>query len=61
VVDDLVDALFSGGAADFRLRTGAKTLGDGDAHLDETLGLGHGERLRIGVGDDEIDALAGQR
>ena len=39
VVGDLVDRLLGGGAADLRLRAGAETLGDGDAHLDQPLGL----------------------
>ncbi len=56
VIEDLVDALFRGGAADFRLRAGAEALGDMRAELDEPLGLRHGERLRVGVGDDEFDA-----
>src|SRR4029077_10298646 len=37
--------------------TGAKALGHTGAHLDDVLGLGHGERLRVGIGDDEFDAL----
>ena len=38
VIADLVDGFLGGGAADFRLRAGAQTLGDGDAHLDDALG-----------------------
>ena len=57
VIADLVDRLFGGGAADLRLRAGAETLGDGDAHLDEPLGLGRGQRLGVGVGDHELAAL----
>ena len=45
------------GGADFRLRAGAEALGDLGAHLDDALRLRHGQRLRVGVGDDEIDAL----
>ena len=56
VVDDLVDAFLGCGAADLRLRAGAKTLGDMRAELDQPLGLRHGERLGVGVGDDELDA-----
>ena len=56
VLDDLVDALLGGGAADLRLRAGAKPFGDLRAELDEPLGLRHGQRLRVGVGDDELDA-----
>ena len=57
VIADLVDRLFGRGAPDFRLRAGAEPFGDGHAHLDDALGLGHGERLGVGVGDDEVDAL----
>ena len=57
MVGDLVDRLLGGGAADLRLRAGAEPLRDRHAHLDEAVGLGHGERLRVGVGDDEVDAL----
>ena len=32
-----------------------------DAHLHDALGLGHGQRLRVGVGDDEVDALQARR
>ena len=46
-----------GGRADIRLRTGAEALGDLRAHLDDALRLRHGQRLRVGVGDDEIDPL----
>ena len=47
---------FRGGAADFGLRAGAEAFGDLQAHLDDALGLRRGERLRVGVGDEEIDA-----
>ena len=57
MIDDLVDALFGGRAADFRLRAGAEAFGDMRAHLDEPVGLRHGQRLGVGVGDDELDAL----
>ncbi|MND89984.1 hypothetical protein D3C80_820600 [compost metagenome] len=57
MIDDLVEAFFSGSAADFRLRAGAETFGDLHTHLDDTLGLGHGQRLGIGIGNDEIDAF----
>ena len=43
--------------AHFGLRAGAKTFGHPRAHLDDALGLRHGKRLSIGIGDDEIDAL----
>ena len=57
MIADLVDHLFRRGAADFGLRAGAETFGHLRAHLDDALGLGHGERLRVGIGDDEVDAL----
>src|SRR5690606_33575826 len=57
VVDDLVDALLGGRAADLGLRAGAETLGDVGTELDQPLGLRHGQRLGVGVGDDEVDAL----
>ena len=38
-------------------RAGAEALGHTSAHLDDALGLGLGERLCVGSGDDEIDAL----
>src|SRR4029079_15424978 len=43
--------------ADIGLRSGAEALGHLRAHLHDALGLRHGERLRVGVGDDEVDAL----
>jgi hypothetical protein len=36
------------------LRAGSETLGDLDAHLDDAFRLRQGERLRIGIGDDEV-------
>ena len=57
MIADLVDHLFGGRAADFGLRAGAETFGHLHAHLNDALGLRRGERLRVGVGDDEIDAL----
>ena len=47
---------FGGRAADFRLRAGAEALGHLRAELDQPLGLRHGQRLGVGVGDDELDA-----
>ena len=61
MIADLVDHLFGRGAADFGLRAGAEAFGDLRAHLDDALGLGHGERLRVGIGDDEVDALQAGR
>ena len=61
MIADLVDHLLGGGAADLGLRAGAETLGHLHAHLDDALGLRHGQRLRVGVGDDEVDALQAGR
>ena len=57
MIADLVDHFFRGGAADFGLRSGAETFGHLHAHLHDALGLRHRERLGVGIGDDEIDAL----
>jgi hypothetical protein len=57
MIADLVDRLLGCGTADLRLRAGAEPLGDRHAHLDDALGLGHRERLGVGIGDDEVDAL----
>ena len=46
------------GLADLGLRAGAQALGDRDAELDAAVGRAMAERLRVGVGDDELDALA---
>ena len=56
VIDDFVDALLGGGAADFRLRAGAKALGDMRAELDQPLGLGHGECLGVSIRHHEFNA-----
>ena len=57
VIADLVDHLLGGGAADVGLRAGAEPFGRRHAHLDDALGPRHRQRLGVGVGDDEIDAL----
>ncbi len=57
MIADLVDHLFGGGASDVGLRAGAEALGHLHAHLNDALGLRHRERLGIGIGDHEIDAL----
>ena len=57
VIADLVDHFFCRGAPDFGLRTRAETFGHLGAHLNDAFGLGHRKRLRIRVGDDEVDAL----
>jgi len=61
VIDDLVDAFFSGSAPDFRLGTGAETFSDVDAELNDPICLRHGQRLGIRVGDNEVDALKASR
>ena len=61
MIADLVDHLFRRGAADLGLRAGAEAFGDLRAHLDDALGLRHRQRLRVGVGDDEVDALEARR
>ena len=57
MIAKLVDHLLRRGSADIGLRTGAEALGDLRAHLHDALGFRHGQRLRVGVGDDEVDAL----
>src|SRR6202041_2520895 len=57
VIADLVDDFLGRGRADIGLRTGAEALRDLGTHLHDALRLGHGERLRVGIGDDEIDTL----
>ena len=55
VIADLLQRLLGGGLADFGLRAGAEALGDLQAHLDDAFGARRGQRLRVGVGDDEVD------
>ena len=57
MVANFVDHFLRRGCADIRLRTGAEALRHLRAHLHDALRLGHGERLRVGIGDDEIDTL----
>ena len=54
---DLGQALLGSGASDFGSRTRTKTLRDIRAELDPLFGNRVVERLRIGVGDDEIDTF----
>ena len=61
MIADLVDHFFRGGAADVGLRSGAESFGHLRAHLHDALGLRHGERLGVGIGDDEVDALQARR
>ena len=53
---DLLDRLFGRRFADLGLRAGAKTFGEVGAELNAVLGARGGQRLRVGVGDDEVDA-----
>ncbi len=39
------------------MRAGAETLGDGDAELDDALRFAERQRLRIGIGADEVDPV----
>jgi len=57
MIAKLVDHFLCGGCADVRLRARAEALGDLGAHLHDALGFRHRQRLRVGVGDDEIDPL----
>jgi len=57
MIADLVDHLFRSSAADLGLRASAEAFSHLRAHLNDALGLGHGERLGVGIGDDEVDAL----
>ena len=54
---DLVQRLFCGCTPDFGPGSGAKALGNLEAKLDARIGFGGVERLRVGVGDQELDAL----
>ena len=57
MVHDLVQRLKGGIAADLGIGAGAQAVGDVGAELDTALGQGLGQRLGVGVGDDEFDAL----
>jgi hypothetical protein len=56
-IDDLLDRFFGGGRTDRGQGARAQPFGHFQPHLDLGLGPGLGQRLRIGVGDDEIDAF----
>jgi hypothetical protein len=56
VIANLVDDLFGGGAADIGLRTRAETSARCQAHLDDAFGPHRGQRLGIGIGNNEVDA-----
>ena len=55
--EDLFKRLFGARAADIGFCTRAEALSDARADLDAPLGLGLGQRLRVGIRDDEIDSL----
>ena len=55
MVANFLERLLGRGAADFGLGARAKALGDLQAHLNDPLGARRGQRLRVGVGDDEVD------
>src|SRR3546814_3787231 len=58
---DLRDAFLGSRAADLGPRARAQSLGDLRPQLDTPFGRRSVERLRVGVGDDEIDALDARR
>jgi hypothetical protein len=51
---DLIDRFFRRRPADLRPRARAQALGDLEAQLDAPFGRRGVQRLRVGVGDDEI-------
>ena len=53
---DLVDRFFGGGAPDLGPRACAEALRDLQAELDPPVGHRGIERLRVRIGDDEVDA-----
>ena len=57
MIADLIDGLFRRRTPHVGLRAGAKAAGRLRAHLDDAPGLRTGERLCIGIGDDEVDAF----
>ena len=56
-LQDLGQRFLGGLAADLGPRARAQALGDGDAELDAPVGERLAERLRVGVGDDELHAF----
>src|SRR5690606_21336821 len=56
-LDDLRLTLLSGRLPHFRAGAGAQAFGNGVAKLDAVRGAGAGQRLRVGVGDHELNAL----
>ncbi len=57
MIHDLFDAFLGRGGTHGRPRPGAQSFGDLHAKLDAVFGGGLRERLRVGVGHHEIDAL----
>ena len=57
MIDNLLDRFLGGRSPDRGSRPGTKTLGDLQTHLDLVGRTALLQRLRIGVGDDEFDAL----
>src|SRR5262249_55525960 len=57
VILNFLDYFLCCGTAHFGLRAGAEALGDLDTHLDGARGLRHSQRLRVGISDDELNAL----
>ena len=53
---DVVARLGRGALADLRVRARAETLGEGRADMQLQVGVRHLERLRVGVGRDELNA-----
>ena len=53
----LLRRLLGGGAADLGLGAGAEALGQVRAELHAALGAAVQQRLRVGVGDDELHAV----
>ena len=54
---DLLQRLFGGAHADLGLRAGAEAAGHAGAELDRARRAGIGQRLRVCVGGDKVDAL----
>ena len=57
MIVDLVEAFLGRGTPDFRVRAGTESFGDRDAQLDDALRLAERQRLRVGIGADEVDAV----
>ena len=55
MIADLFDRLFSRGAADLGLRSGAEAFRHLQTHLDDAFRARGGQRLGVGIGDDEVD------